>query len=443
MRVNPPKRQTTTKRATAAHRREGGHLLIAFGPWLTAGAFVAVSAMVAAQAGWQADAMWVLAVTLLTGVMLCAMLLFYRQTMNQRAAVTALHEAQARVGGIVESAMDAIITVDEDQRIVLFNAAAEQVFRWPRNSVLGEPLDMLLPERLRRNHRSHIESFAVKGVTSRRMGDKTVLQGLRRDGEEFPLDASISQHIENGRKLFTVILRDVTERVRAEHALLESKQELRELASAAHTVREQEKSRIARELHDELAQSLTSVKMDLSAAREDLPTSQQQLSAKLEGMQNMIDDMVTATRRIAADLRPLMLDDLGLVPAAEWLAQNFTARTGIHCNFSVDPPELQLSDPYATAIFRILQESLTNIARHAHASLVEITLDGNGGEIILRVRDNGCGFDPTAPRKPASFGLVGLRERVTLLGGGISIDSAPGRGSVIEIQIPLQQAAAA
>jgi signal transduction histidine kinase len=139
---------------------------------------------------------------------------------------------------------------------------------------------------------------------------------------------------------------------------------------------------------------------------------------------------------------PLMLHDLGLVPAAEWLTQNFTARTGIRCDFSADPPEIDRHDPHATAVFRILQESLTNIARHAQATCVGVTLDGNTGEIVLRVRDNGCGFDPASPRKPGSLGLVGLRERATLLGGEINISAAPGKGTVIEVHIPLQRAEA-
>jgi len=140
-------------------------------------------------------------------------------------------------------------------------------------------------------------------------------------------------------------------------------------------------------------------------------------------------------------LRPLMLDDLGLLPAAEWLVNNFIQRHGIHCRFTVDPPDLDLQDPHATAIFRIMQESLTNVARHAHASNVDITLDGSAGEITLRVRDNGCGFAPADPRKPNSFGLVGLRERVYLLDGEISVDTAPGKGATIEVRIPLPQEA--
>ena len=419
--------------------RASGRMLIIFGPLLALGAFAALLAMAAAALGWQPDAMRMVAAGLGAAVMLLAIVLFYRQTSQRRAADLALHRVEAQVGSIVESAMDAIITVDDDQTIVLFNAAAEKVFGHPRSAVLGQQLEMLMPERVRRGHRDHIWHFGATGVTSRRMGDKTVLVGLRADGGEFPIEASISQHREDGRRFFTVILRDVTARVRADAELLRSRNELRELAAVASSVREQEKSRVARELHDELAQSLTALKMDVNWLKERLPAAPEPVQSKLESMQTMLDGTVKATRRIAADLRPLMLDDLGLIPAVEWLINNFTQRTGIECKFTADPPDLDLRDPHATAIFRILQESLANIAKHARASLAEISLDGSDGEIALRVRDNGGGFALADPRKPASFGLVGLRERVYLLDGEINVDTAPGKGTVIEVTIPLPQ----
>ena len=418
-------------------------MLVIFGLLLAAGLCVVLLAALAVIAGWHADQMRYLAIGIGSVVMLLAVGLFYRLASERRTAGSALHNVEARIGNIVDSAMDAIITMDERQQIVLFNAAAEKVFGWPRGKVLGQPLEMLMPERLRHTHSAHLARFSATGITSRRMGDKTVLVGLRASGEEFPIEASISQVDEQGSKFYTVILRDITERVRAEHALQQSRNELRELGAAAHSVREQEKSRIARELHDELAQSLTSLKMDLIGFKEQLRDGQQPLAVKLDGMVGILDGMVTATRRISADLRPLILDDLGLVPAAEWLAQNFSQRNGVQCTFSVDPPELELQDPHATAIFRMLQESLNNVAKHAQASLVEVTLDGGGDEIVLRVRDNGRGFAAGAARKPQSFGLVGLRERVYLLEGEIDIDTAPGKGTLIEVRIPYSNEASA
>jgi PAS domain S-box-containing protein len=335
--------------------------------------------------------------------------------------------------------MDSIITVDETQKVVLFNAAAERVFGCSREEAVGAPLAWFIPERFRTEHERHVRRFGETGATSRRMGAQRIVTGLRRSGEEFPIDASISQISENGSRFYTVILRDVTERVRAEDALRRSREELRELAAASNSVREQEKSRIARELHDELGQALTALKMDVEWMRERIAPDQRALEDKLHAMHGLLDSTVAATRRISSDLRPLMLDDLGLLPAVEWLIQNFRQRTGIACEFALGAPDLELEDPYATAMFRILQESLTNVSRHAQASLVEVTLDAHDGEVMLTVRDNGVGFRTDAPHKPNSYGLMGVAERAYLLGGNVTVDSERNRGTTIEVRIPLGQ----
>jgi len=233
---------------------------------------------------------------------------------------------------------------------------------------------------------------------------------------------------------------EAAEHRRAEQALQRSREELHELASVGATAREQEKSRIARELHDELAQSLTALKMDVGWIENHGPVFDQALASKVAAMHRLLDETVSATRRIASDLRPLMLDDLGLVAAAQWLAESFQKRHGIECRLSIEPPEIDLPDPQATAVFRIMQEALANAAKHAHASRIEIELRAQDGEIRLRVHDDGRGFDAAAPRKPTSFGIVGLRERAHLVGGRIAIDTAPGHGTTIEVSIPLRRA---
>jgi PAS domain S-box-containing protein len=341
----------------------------------------------------------------------------------------------------LDTAMDAIITVDEAQRVVLFNAAAEQVFGWSREQALGRALDDFIPARFRAGHRELVRRFGETSASARRMGHASrVVMGLRRSGEEFPIDASISQVAIEGQRFFSVIVRDVAERVRNEEALRASREELKEFALAANSVREQEKTRIARELHDELGQSLTALKIDVGWLRERLGAQAGEIAAKLAGMQGLIDATVTAARRISADLRPLMLDDLGLLAACEWLAARFSERTGIPCELVVAGEGLDLPDPYATAIFRALQESLTNAARHAQATQVEATLERREGEIVLTVMDNGRGFEGQGGRKPGSFGLIGLRERAYLLGGTFSLESAPGEGTRVELRIPAPEA---
>jgi PAS domain S-box-containing protein len=333
----------------------------------------------------------------------------------------------ARLSGLLESAMDGIITIDAGQKIMLYNRAAERIFGWSAVQVIGRPLDMLMPKRFRAGHRGHVGSFAATGVTSRRMGG-AVLLGLRASGEEFPIEASISQLDSPDGKLFTVILRDVTQRVRAQ-------EELGAFAAEASGIREQEKARIARELHDELAQSLTVLKMDTAWMREN-PTDREGVAARLAEMQQVIDQTVAATRRIAADLRPPVLDDLGLQAAIEWLAGNFTQRYGARCELDIDSaPDLQ--EPHATTLFRIAQECLVNVGKHARADTVKVRLTCTDSDAVLSVQDDGVGFRVDDPRKPQSLGVVGLRERARLLRGSISLASEPGKGTRVEARIPL------
>jgi PAS domain S-box-containing protein len=347
-------------------------------------------------------------------------------------------ELAARLVGLLDSAMDAIVSLDDKLRVVQFNRAAEKIFGWPRARMLGEPLDKLMPARFREAHGAHVRRFGSTGATSRRMGDGTVLYGQRADGEEFPMEASISQLDTQHGKLFTVILRDVTERVRAQA-------ELSLFAAQAHDIREQEKARVARELHDDLAQSLTALKMDVGWTRDNLPPglrkSAPQLLAKLESMQSTLDQAVAATRRIAADLRPLVLDDLGLLPAVEWLVTGFIQRTGVSCVLLADEG-IELAEPYATALFRIVQEALANVAKHAQATRVEVRIDLTGDRVEIGVCDNGSGFDAQAPRKPGSLGIMGLRERAHLLRGSLAIESRPGQGACVKVSIPLRRQAA-
>ncbi|HET7198768.1 MAG TPA: PAS domain S-box protein [Burkholderiales bacterium] len=350
----------------------------------------------------------------------------------------ALSAAQARLGAIVDSAMDAVITVDEEQNIVLFNRAAEQVFAVGREQALGAPLERFLPERFRATHRRHVAHFGETGVTSRRMGDITTLWALRADGAEFPIEASISQAVEGGKRYFTVILRDITLRKRYEDDLKRQQQELRELSARVLEAREEEKTRIARELHDELGQLLTALKMDLSWLRERLPGAE--LAGKADEMAQILDHTVSATRRISADLRPLMLDDLGLAEAAGWLVEDFARRSGIQVEARIaeDIPLAQLSKSAATAIYRAVQESLTNIARHSGARRARVLIEVDEDALYVEVEDDGRGIAPQDLAKSRSLGLKGMRERVAFLGGALEIGRAARGGTRLRLRMPLR-----
>jgi PAS domain S-box-containing protein len=352
-----------------------------------------------------------------------------------RGALTA---TQARLGAIVDSAMDAVITVDAQQRIVLFNRAAEQVFGVRREDAIGSGLDRFIPPRFRAGHRQHVEQFGRTGVTSRRMGDVTTLWALRADGTEFPIEASISQAAQAGERYYTVILRDITVRKQHEDELKRREQELRELSARVLEAREEEKARLARELHDELGQLLTALKMDLSWLRERLAAVD--TAKKAEEMSVLLDKTVMATRRISADLRPLMLDDLGLVDATNWLVEDFAKRSGVECRITLPEALDEVSKSVATAVYRAVQESLTNIARHAQARRAWVALFADNGELQVEIEDDGRGISAEDLAKARSLGLKGMRERIAYLGGSLDIGQAPRGGTRIRVRVPAKSA---
>ena len=351
-------------------------------------------------------------------------------------------ESQARLAAIVDSAMDAVITVDEAHSVVLFNSAAEQMFGCARDEALGRPLDRFLPQRFRAGHRDHVREFGQTGATGRRMGKQSTLWALRADGTEFPIEASISQATEGGARFFTVILRDITLRKQAEDELQRRQAELRALSAQVLEAREEEKTRIARELHDELGQLLTALKMDLAWLRERAVAAAPELGAKTDAMGEVLDRTVASMRRIAADMRPLMLDDLGLADAAQWLVDDFTQRSGVQVRFEAPAAEAleRLDRAVANTVYRALQESLTNISRHAGAKSAWVMLDVADAGVRLEVEDDGRGVTPADLAKARSLGLKGMRERVLYAGGTLDIARAPRGGTRLRLSVPLKRA---
>jgi signal transduction histidine kinase len=233
------------------------------------------------------------------------------------------------------------------------------------------------------------------------------------------------------------VVRDITERKRAEDQLRGSREELRALAAHLQSVREEERGRIALEIHDELGQSLTVLKMDSSWLVKRLPENQKLLIEKTESMLKLIGDTIHKVRKISNDLRPGVLDNLGIIAAIEWQAKEFQGRSGTKCELNLIPEDIDLEGERSTAVFRIFQETLTNIARHANATEVNISLVQEAGNLTLKVEDNGRGIKKEEISNPKSLGLLGMRERAILFGGEMKIIGLPGKGTTVTLRIPL------
>jgi signal transduction histidine kinase len=230
---------------------------------------------------------------------------------------------------------------------------------------------------------------------------------------------------------------DRKERKQAEERLQESHEQLRALSVYLQFVREEERTRIAREVHDELGQAMTSLKMDVCWLANRLPKVAKELHEKMRKMSAHIDATIHTIRRIATELRPGVLDDLGLVAALEWQANEFQERTGIQCSVSSTAEEVTFDQDVNTTFFRIFQEILTNIIRHAGATFVDALLTDEDGHLMLVVKDNGRGISVREVNNTRSIGLVGMRERAALLGGDITYQGVPGKGTTVTVRIPL------
>jgi PAS domain S-box-containing protein len=368
-----------------------------------------------------------------------ARLVFAVDLSERIAGERKVRESESRLSAVIESAMDAIITIDDQQRVLLFNSAAEAMFGWTEAELTGEPLDRLLPDRYRVRHGAHIRQFALASATNRRMGSLGTLFGLRRSGEEFPIEASISQVTLEGRKLFTVILRDVTERERAEKALREAQQRTEQLSRRIIDVQEQERNHLARELHDEIGQVLTAVRINLQGilratadtATEDLVVETIDVTAQA----------LEKVRGLSLDLRPAQLDDFGLGAALDWHLKRQAANAGLELELDLRLSEARLQAAVEIACFRVVQEAVTNVVRHAKARRVAVSVWCEGSFLRAKVRDDGAGFAADRMRQDAtagrSFGLMGMEERAALLGGRLDIASAAGQGTEINAWFPL------
>jgi signal transduction histidine kinase len=271
------------------------------------------------------------------------------------------------------------------------------------------------------------------------MGEEVAIETLKNGATDYVLKHRLARLVPSVHRA----LREAQERAerrRAQEQLRESHEQLRALSVYLQHVREEERTRIAREVHDELGQALTSCKLDLSLLANKLPRGLGPLKDKAKALSAHIDATIQTVRRIATELRPGILDHLGLIAALEWQANEFQTRTGIKCDVRTDLHEPLLTADLATAFFRIFQETLTNVIRHAGATHVMVHLKETAGRIILEVKDNGRGISPEEITNPRSMGLLGMKERAALLGGSFKIGlSHGGKGTMVTVSIPYRR----
>jgi len=237
---------------------------------------------------------------------------------------------------------------------------------------------------------------------------------------------------------------DITERKQAEEQLRSSLEQLRALTSRLQSVREEERTRMAREIHDELGQALTGLKMDVAWLDRRLAEAGDEarrglLLAKTQAMSQLIDETIHTVRRLASELRPGVLDNLGLLAALEWQAQDFCARTNIPCVLTTELQEVELGREEETTVFRICQEALTNVMRHAQAAGVDIRLAQDNGCLVLEIHDDGRGITTEEIMAKESLGLLGMQERARLVNGEVTVSGAPGAGTMVTVRVPMRK----
>lgn len=371
-----------------------------------------------------------------------------------RVKKTRLDDATRRLGAIVDSSDDAILSVTLDGVVMSWNAGAERIFGYSADEMVGHSINRILLT----DDRSEASWVypALRGEGSIQSYD-TVRLG--KHGRRIDVSITMSPIRDGTGRIVGVskIIRDISDRKRSQMLLhqalgeLEKKvqerttelsqanRSLRDLSGRLMQVQEDERSRLARDLHDEVGQLLTALKIDLQAVQHG--ASGQSLGGALTDSLGLVDRLLTQVRTLALDLRPSILDDLGLVPALRWYANRQAQRNGWTLQLTIDGVVGRIPALIEVACFRVVQEALTNIAKYASAKTIELTLRRQTQEVILIIHDDGIGFDVAAARQRArdgeSMGLFGMEERVRLAGGHVSILSEAGRGTSLELYFPL------
>ena len=351
-----------------------------------------------------------------------------RNITERKKAEEALRESELRYRSLVEQASDGIFLYDYTGKIIDVNSGGGKMLWYSMEEIkLLKIQDLFFEEDIKQTPLRFKEQLEGKTVLSER-------SLKRKDGSSVAVEINTRMLADNN---FLGIVRDITNRKQTEKELQQMNSQLRDLNSSIQTVREEERTNIAREIHDELGQQLTALKMDASWLNKKI-MGNAVMTEKINDMISLIDETVKIVRRISADLRPIILDDIGLIAALEWYSAEFEKRTGIPCSFQSVFSELQLSKEIAICVFRIYQETLTNVARHSEATQVETKVDKVSETLLLTIKDNGKGFDSLAVRNKRTLGILGMKERAGMCGGNFSIESIDRKGTTVTLTLPLK-----
>lgn len=353
--------------------------------------------------------------------------------------------AEDRFRKLLESAPDAMVIVNEAGQIALVNSQVERIFGYARNELIGQPVEILMPRGVRGIHAAHRENYYADPRV-RAMGLSLDLHGTRKDGTEFPVAISLSPIETAEGPVVCAAVRDTSDQKCLEQQLADAArrraEDLRDFAVSVQRAQEDERRRIARELHDELGQRLTGLKLALQVMEDDILEAGHELPGRLQKLGREIDQMIVEVRRLSYNLRPAALDDFGPIAALQMLCKEFEKVHKVRTRFRADEPEETRHGAHVDiALYRIAQEALSNVAKHAEATWVSVRLSRHDNAVAVIVEDNGRGFDVKASRtsrkRSAGLGLVSMMERSHLLGGKFRIQSTPREGTRIEAELPL------
>jgi PAS domain S-box-containing protein len=354
-------------------------------------------------------------------------LLLVRDITEAKQAELQLKESEEKYRTLVEQASDGIFISNFSGIFLVVNPAACKMSQYSEEELLKLKLsDLTLSEELQVMPFKFDELKAGKTAYSER-------KMRRKDGTLIDIEI-IARVI--GPDRFLAFARDITDRKKVQRELIRSREELRQLTNHLENIREEERLNIAREIHDELGQQLTILKMDVARLGK-RHSEDNESKDQTNRIVDLINDIVKTVRKISYELRPSMLDDLGLVAALEWYSKDFEKRTEIRTFFTTEISELKLPDKTAIGLFRIFQESLTNVARHAKATKVDAALEIENDQLVLTIKDNGKGFDPEANDSRRTLGLLGMKERAFMMRGQYDIKSTPGEGTLIKVVVPV------